>query len=211
MTALKAQDIRNLAHDVGFRGNDEVIATAIALAESKGETTAISPPNADGTQDYGLWQINSSHFNKLSLGSFGLGVIYVTRDNVLQPDTNAKAAYALYAGRGNSFGDWTTYKDGTYKSFMAQATETSQPSGLGQGVKDFGNTGDPSTAASAAANATGIPGLMSWLGKELPIVGWASLAVILLILGVILLIAQTKAGKTAGKVAKKAAEGAALL
>jgi hypothetical protein len=41
--------------------NNGVIAVAIALAESGGNTEAVGGPNSNGTYDYGLWQINSIH------------------------------------------------------------------------------------------------------------------------------------------------------
>lgn len=69
-----------------------VIATAVSVAESGGDTDAISPSN-----DYGLWQINTVNFR-------ALGVNTVT---VRDRDVNARCAIRL-SGNGTNWKDWCT-------------------------------------------------------------------------------------------------------
>lgn len=84
------------------------IMAAIALAESGGNKGAVGGPNSDGTYDYGLWQINSSHsqYSKSRLLS--------------DPLYNARAAVAIYRSQG--LRAWSTYNNGAYKSHMGQSS-----------------------------------------------------------------------------------------
>jgi len=75
---------------------------AIAMAESSGNTQAIDH-DANGTTDYGLWQINSVHgYNSALLLS--------------DPLYNAKAAVAVYNSSGLEA--WTTYTSGAYEKYL---------------------------------------------------------------------------------------------
>lgn len=69
-----------------------VAAVSVALAESGGDPTAISP-----SDDYGLWQINEIHF--------GDGII--NRSNWSDPHTNAREAVSL-SGAGANWAAWCT-------------------------------------------------------------------------------------------------------
>jgi Lysozyme like domain/LysM domain len=76
-------------------GGDPVaafIAAEIARAESSGDADAISP-----TDDYGLWQINTSW------GALA----------TLNPEANARAAI-LISHDGTDWNPWTTYRTGAY-------------------------------------------------------------------------------------------------
>lgn len=111
MTLFSASQIEATAEKAGFTGTSAVTATAIALAESGGNTT-ITHVNSNGSIDYGLWQINSVHgYDPQSL---------------LDPDFNAKAAYAISSG-GTDFQPWTTYTTGRYQSFMSQVGQMAHP------------------------------------------------------------------------------------
>jgi LysM repeat protein len=68
------------------------MAAEIAMAESSGNSNAISP-----TDDFGLWQINGSN------GSLA----------TLNPLQNAKSAITL-SDDGTNWGPWTTYHSGAY-------------------------------------------------------------------------------------------------
>lgn len=111
--SLSPSGIAGAASAAGFTGSDLVTAVAIALAESSGETGVIGPlpsgKNTDGTSDYGLFQINSSHTALLSQG------------NWKDPIANAKMAYSLYVSRGRTFKDWVSYTSGTYLLHMPAA------------------------------------------------------------------------------------------
>jgi soluble lytic murein transglycosylase-like protein len=77
-----ADSIKQTANKFGFEPN---LIGAMAKVESNFNPNAISPPNTNGTRDYGLLQINSVNFSKLSLDVA----------NVLDPDINLNAAVSL--------------------------------------------------------------------------------------------------------------------
>lgn len=106
---LTPYEIAWYAQRAGFSGTTTLtIATAIALAESGGNT-AITNHDSNGTTDYGLWQINSVHsqYNTTKL---------------LDPGYNAGAAF-LISGGGNNWTPWSTYNNGRYLQFMAAAAQ----------------------------------------------------------------------------------------
>jgi hypothetical protein len=78
----------------------QIIAAAIAMAESGGNPTA-TDNDSNGTTDRGLWQINSTH---------GAQSTY----NVMQ---NARAAVAI-SDNGTNWQPWTTYTTGEYLQYM---------------------------------------------------------------------------------------------
>lgn len=81
-------------------------ATKIALAESSGQNTAISPPNKDGSRDYGTFQINQGWFPELTR-VFGTPVNAAT---ILDTELNTRAAFYIFTKAGNKWSDWTTAK-----------------------------------------------------------------------------------------------------
>ena len=84
------------------------IATAIMKAESGcNPIRDNSGLNGDGTNDVGLFQINSIHV--------GSGLITESGRN--DPATNIATAYKLYAGRGN-FTAWSVYNNGKYAQYL---------------------------------------------------------------------------------------------
>ena len=141
--------LADLWTQAGGPRNVAPIMAAIAMAESGGRTGATNQ-NSNGTIDYGLWQINSSHtqFDPAKLTS--------------DPAYNARAAVAVYRSQG--LGAWTTYTSGAYKSFMGGGSKSAptfgrtRPGGAqdnpGQGLEDMfsqyyasfdpGSSGDPS-------------------------------------------------------------------
>ena len=66
-------------------GVDPSLALAIAQQESSFNPNAVSPPNKNGTVDYGLMQINSSNLSSLGL----------TPSSALDPQQNIDAAMQL--------------------------------------------------------------------------------------------------------------------
>jgi Lysozyme like domain len=107
--ALSAADIYAVHVAAGFDPSAAVIMTAIALAESNGVPNAWNPVPPDDS--IGLDQINM----------LAHGTHFGTKDQLVDPLTNARAAFALYAGRGGAFTDWSTYLNGAYQAFLAQA------------------------------------------------------------------------------------------
>lgn len=137
---LGARQILDLALAAGFRGEDAITATAIALAESGGNALALNPELFERGQaipaklqhlygpvctkaycgDYslGLWQINMHPgLRAARLAAWNLPSVEALYD----PATNARVAYALYRGRGGGFGDWATYLYGQYKNHLGAA------------------------------------------------------------------------------------------
>lgn len=107
---LTAAQIAGYAINAGFPASSIQIATAIALAESSGNTQATNY-DTNGTVDLGLWQINSIHgYDSTKL---------------LQPAYNAQAAYDISSG-GVNWNPWSTYTNGRYLSFMATALAGAQ-------------------------------------------------------------------------------------
>lgn len=106
---LTPQQIAGYATAAGFPPDQIATATAVALAESGGETTATNR-NSNGSTDYGLWQINTVHGALLNQG------------DKFNPLDNAKMALTVYARAGNKWTPWTVYKSGTYRAQMPTAT-----------------------------------------------------------------------------------------
>lgn len=105
---LSAYQVYRLAYDAGFRGQDAVIAVAVAKAESGLDPKSHNPKPPDNS--YGLWQINMlGDMGPDRRKKFGLS----SNEALFDPATNAKAAYAIYKGSG--WKAWTTYTRGTYK------------------------------------------------------------------------------------------------
>lgn len=96
-------------------------AAAIALAESGGCQYALAGPldirpvqecvfrQTTGENSFGLWQINLNAHPQYELGNQGR--------NLFRALVNAEAAVAI-SRQGRSFGAWTTYTSGAWRSRM---------------------------------------------------------------------------------------------
>jgi hypothetical protein len=111
---LTAGQIAQYAAAAGFTGDDLVTAVAIALDESNGgNPNAYNSEPQDVPGHYGRTSVNDGK------GSYGLWQIYLAAhpefagENLLDPQTNANAAYAIYAVAGG-FHPWSTYTSGEY-------------------------------------------------------------------------------------------------
>ena len=110
---LSAGQIAQYAAAAGFSGADLVTAVAIALAESGGNPQAYNPETAAGAPQ--------------GQGSFGLWQIYLAEhpefagEDLTDPQTNANAAYSIYAIAGNNFHPWSTYTSGEYGMYETPA------------------------------------------------------------------------------------------
>ena len=89
------------------------MAYHVVAGESGGgvDPSVISPPNSNGSRDYGIFQINSIHFGMPVTTADGTRYI-LNSQNVLDPDVNAAAARQIYnnsiaAGRDGWF-PWST-------------------------------------------------------------------------------------------------------
>lgn len=116
MTKLTPEQIAEHAHAAGFRGSDLTTAVAVALGESGGRTDAHNTLGRDDS--YGLWQINlfgslgPDRREKYDLGS---------DRELLNPTTNAEAAYGVFRERGDTFEPWGAYTNGSYRQFLDEA------------------------------------------------------------------------------------------
>src|SRR5580765_411995 len=115
MSTLSAEQIATAAYKAGFRGDALTTATAIAFAESSGNPKSHNGVPPDNS--YGLWQINM-------LGALGPERRHDfhlhSNDQLFDPDTNAKAAFAI-SNHGHDFGPWSTYTNGAYRHFLDKA------------------------------------------------------------------------------------------
>jgi cell wall-associated NlpC family hydrolase len=112
MATLTAEQIYRVCLDVGFSPDEAVTWTAIALAESGGNTEAHNP---DGEDSWGLFQVN---------------VDPEVRDNpwgdLTDPHVNAQAAFEI-SGGGTNLRPWTVTHarnqgtDHDYRNFMDEA------------------------------------------------------------------------------------------
>lgn len=111
---IDASQIYQYATGAGFSGDDAVTATAIALAESSGDTEAYNPEtqaNApEGKGSYGLWQIYLNAHPEYA------------GENLYNPSTNASAAFDIYQNAGG-FNPWSTYKNGAYQAHLQDAQD----------------------------------------------------------------------------------------
>jgi len=82
------------------------IALAVQRAENPRGDCEIYHYNADGTLDWGYFQINTVHLKRAGVNLRGL----------LDCRANIDFAYQLYTERG--FEPWTTYRSGAYRQFL---------------------------------------------------------------------------------------------
>lgn len=104
--ARAAQAYRN----AGFTGTPLVRMTAISGAESRWRPGAVSPPNFDGSRDYGLSQVNNKAHPRY----------FKQPGRILEAGYNARAAWDI-SGHGSNFGPWSTWKSGAWKQYESQA------------------------------------------------------------------------------------------
>lgn len=112
---LSPADCARVAHAVGLRGEQIVLAVAIAMGESRLNPRAHNPRGADNS--YGLWQINMlggmgpSRRRALGIGS---------NEALWDPFTNARAMHMI-SGGGRNWRPWTVYTRGIYRQYMGAA------------------------------------------------------------------------------------------
>lgn len=99
--------IAGYANNAGFSGSDLVMAVAIALAESGGQSAV---PGDQGTS-IGLWQIHTTAHPEFAGW------------DLADPQTNANAAFSIYSASGNAFTAWTTYNNGISSTLLAKASQ----------------------------------------------------------------------------------------
>lgn len=153
MATLSAEEIYRYAVMAGFTPDQAVTMTAIALAESSGNTGAHNPHGEDSR---GLWQINSAVHPEFD------------GQDLYDPLTNAKAAYSVSIN-GTDISPWTTAHgigDAAYLQFRDEADVAARMSGdnaVGNwtGVEGYGHpapaAGTGATGAASAVDLTDVP------------------------------------------------------
>ena len=112
MTVYSQSQLYSLAVSVGLPSSNALIASAIAMAESSGDSNAINPGgNGDIEYSVGLWQINL------------LAHPQYTVSQMQDPTQNAKAMSVISNG-GTSWGAWGTYTSGLYRKYMNSTIAT---------------------------------------------------------------------------------------
>jgi hypothetical protein len=119
MARLNEFQIAGYVLAAGFPPQEVATATAVALAESGGNTDATNR-NTNGSVDYGLFQINTVHGPLLNQG------------NKFNPLDNAKMALTVWQRAGNRWTPWTVYKSGVYRAQLLKGTAgAANPAAIG--------------------------------------------------------------------------------
>ena len=115
MSNLTTPQIYALNRKAGFNPAQAVIATAIALAESAGNPSAIGDINnpGPGAKSVGLFQINY-------LPGRDAKTPWRNPTANLDPTANAQNAFII-SKSGKNFSPWATYNSGAYKKYLPQA------------------------------------------------------------------------------------------
>lgn len=177
MSKLNAEEIAQHAYKAGFRGDALTTAVAVAMAESGGNTKAHNATPPDNS--YGLWQVNMlGDLGPARRKEYGIR----SNDELFNADENAKAAYKI-SGHGKSFGPWSTYTNGAYKSHLAEARKaakkvtehhgkstTKKPAhhekGHGKGNKGGGFKADPAQFKTYAGKADDVAAELKEIGAK---------------------------------------------
>jgi len=117
-TMLKPHELKDILHDVGFRGEGLKKAWATAMKESTGRPLAHNRNSNTGDNSYGLFQINMIG----SLGPARLKQFDLKHNKELfDPHTNAKIAFHM----SNGGKDWSAWHGITSKTreYLAQFPE----------------------------------------------------------------------------------------
>jgi cell wall-associated NlpC family hydrolase len=139
MARYTAEQIYAFAREAGFSPDRAATMTAVALAESGGNSSAHNPRGEDSR---GLWQINARAHPQLG------------QTDLYNPVQNAKAAFAVSHG-GDDISPWTTTHGGLsarYLRYRAQAEAAAAAYGDGPGRGMWSGTdgyGDHTAAGDA--------------------------------------------------------------
>jgi cell wall-associated NlpC family hydrolase len=146
MARYTAEQIYAFAREAGFSPDRAATMTAIALAESRGNSAAHNPV---GENSKGLWQINQrAHPGFASLDLF-------------DPVQNARAAFKVSHG-GDDISPWTTTHKGSAAKYLrykleAQAAAASYGDGTDRGMwEGVSGYGDHTSAGDARGGGPGV-------------------------------------------------------
>ncbi|OLB79483.1 MAG: hypothetical protein AUI14_10115 [Actinobacteria bacterium 13_2_20CM_2_71_6] len=165
MPRFTAEQIYAYARQAGFSPDQSATMTAIALAESGGDSRSHATVGEDSQ---GLWQINAAAHPDLA-----------SQFNLYDPAQNAKAAFVASKG-GTDVSPWTTTHGGLSARYLrfrddaqaaAQAYGDGPNHGVWTGTAGYGHplaAGDPSGRGAAAPTG---PGTHSTEGSDAVVVG----------------------------------------
>lgn len=124
MPRYSAEQIYGFARRAGFSPDESATMTAVALAESGGNSKAHNPHGEDSR---GLWQINGRAHPS-----------FLTKYNLYDPLDNAKAAFEI-SHQGRDVSPWTTTHGGLSSRYVrykedAQAAAVAYGDGGGRGM-----------------------------------------------------------------------------
>lgn len=104
---LNMKQIVATARAGGFPSNKVALASAVAMAESSGDSQVVNRLGCTG-----LWQI----YVKMHHGTYP----WITTQSMKNPLLNAKAAVKI-SSNGSNWQPWEAYTNGSYRKFLAQA------------------------------------------------------------------------------------------
>ncbi|MEU1182844.1 peptidoglycan-binding protein [Streptomyces sp. NPDC005820] len=122
--AMKLAELRSLATQVGFTGNDINIAAAVAMAESRGDPAAVGDQKLADNKwgpSFGLFQIRSLRHPEQFSPPDTLRIAGKLKD----PRYNARTAKAIKDAHG--WNQWSTFRNGAYRKHMDGGTATFEP------------------------------------------------------------------------------------
>lgn len=187
--ALTAKQVYALARQAGWSESDAITATAIAYYESGWDPGAHNPNAATGDNSYGLWQINMlGAMGPARRAQFGIS----SNDQLYDPATNARAAYAVYKQQG--WNAWSVYRHGKHRGKVGEVARAVGGADWRDWLRSIGNValpGDPfgkgpgvgDLAGEAAAGAgerivasiwDRVGAKVLFVGLALGLVGWGA-------------------------------------
>lgn len=185
MPTLTPGQLITVARRAGFSSTkktagipQDVLAVAVALAESGGDTHAHNSTPPDNS--YGPWQINMyGDLGPDRRKTFGLK----RNEDLFNPDKNAQAAYAI-SSNGTNFTPWSVYTNGKYITKLPAAKRAAgDPEDVDENIVGGG---------AAAGGLGDLTDFLQGFGlRAAMLVG----GTVLLILGVVAYLARTDAAK----------------
>ena len=140
-------DIYQALVSAGIPSTDAATLTQVAGAESNYGANPVGTTNANGTTDYGIFQINSGAWPQLNPSSLVSAPL----------STQAADAATVYNQQG--LGAWATYNSGAYQGYAS-----GMPTSVSSSPPASGSATATQTSGSGASfnPATWLPALGNW-------------------------------------------------